>query len=431
MALSQGQRNRYGCLYSGLQSNLTVSSIRKAAAGCRFPERSSRMDKSNIPPDQLPPVNEKLSRITDIIFYVSNTHRKAVYGKEILKWMEEEARWGIYFYLVCTLYFFLRIGSTIYSSEQNNDSIKLKIHAGDAFFHALIILFGAVCIYIDNWPPPLDATKLPINSSQDREKVKKALKRAADAVEEFFPNWQKVWVSWFLLYLSLAASYYFSSANPENKQDLWFMNVFSNAFNNFTALFLFVMYHVMSEPTVGKKNKKGLGQILSMVLLLIAGAELAISWKFHCNLDLKKANDLLSNTHFGFSVISGVLTGIATTLLTIRFAGRIIGARRLIIFILVIYCIIQPLFPMVLSPEPPIYHIVGQVAITLAIYGKATLLVLIQWTIHTHRLTYYMVRAKEMSEEEDVKRTAFLNELQPENEKVEGEDDQQGKNTLQ
>jgi hypothetical protein len=192
------------------------------------------------------------------------------------------------------------------------------------------------------------------------------------------------------------------------------------------------MYHELSERTVNEESKKGLWQILLMVLLVIAAAELVLSWHFHLKFDQDNINNPLSNTHFVFSTISGVLTGFATALLTIRFASRIIGVPKGAIFMLVIYCVIQPLFPMVSSPSKNMaYAGVGQVAVSLAIYGKATLLVIIHWMRSTHRLTYYMVRTLEMLEEEGPKRIAFVNELLPNEEKILSEDSTQGRGVIQ
>lgn len=150
------------------------------------------------------------------------------------------------------------------------------------------------------------------------------------------------------------------------------------------------------------------------MLLIVAAAELAFS--FPSRADPLNVASALSIKHFAFSTLSGVLTGFATALLTIRFASRIIGVPKGAIFTLVVYSVIQPLFPLVSSPFTPAYAVVGQIAVTIALYGKATLLVTIHWMRYTHRLTYYMVRALELLKEEGPRRNAFVRQLSPRNE---------------
>jgi hypothetical protein len=56
--------------------------------------------------------------------------------------------------------------------------------------------------------------------------------------------------------------------------------------------------------------------------------------------------------------------------------------------------------------------------VNIALYRKVTLLVIVRWMRNTHQLSYYMVRALQILEEEGRNRLVFVNEFSPQTEKL-------------
>lgn len=366
----------------------------------------------------LDPLFDKVLRVTNLIYFLSGRTVQTVYEDSkaqlpsVLDWLRGEGRWARLLYAVCLGYSFLHLTALLVLKIKPTPPITdlNALRAWETLAHALIILFAAILIFKDKSPATLDAKNSSLKSGRDKEKAEDALKRASSAVYQFLKYWPFVWSFWFLLYISLSAYHFL-----HNPQNLWFFDTIFNALNNATALILYSMYYELSERTVGNNKPENLWSVLSLFLVLIAFAEFFLSKSYSGN------EQTLGSIHLAFGILSGLLTGIATALLTARFASPIIGVPPLAIVILALYSVIQPLFPMLSEPKPnPAETIWGYIAVSIALYGKATLLVVIHWARYTHRLTYYMVRGLQMLEEEGPARLVFVNEFLPKDKKIVG-----------
>ncbi len=117
---------------------------------------------------------------------------------------------------------------------------------------------------------------------------------------------------------------------------------------------------------------------------------------------------LIEGLTLSFSLVSGLLTGLATALLVTRLASRLFGTPKLAIVFLMLYAVVQPLFPMVSSPNNVATLVAGKFALNIALYGKVTLVVVIHWLRSTHRISYYMIRARHLMNTEKNEKENFL-----------------------
>ena len=319
--------------------------------------------------------------------------------QSFLKWLVREGSWGRIVYLLCFTFSIWNIVFFNASEYQKISSFNTEFNSWATLFHALIILF--IFVFFEFRKNTNSTIELPKNDiidiEYDEKSFEKSVARARLAVKQFLRFLPAALIMWFFLYIFLS-TYYFLDA-PDG---LWFLGSVFNALNNSTSLALFSMYYELSERTAGEGDPKNLWMIFFLLLVLILFAEFVSS---AINLD----NPIvLQSINLSFSIFSGILGGIATALVTMRLASRILGIPSAIIFILTLYAIIQPLFPMVAGPKTLIETIIGIIAVNIAVYGKATFVILLLWLLTTRRLDYYMIRALQMIEEEHISREVFL-----------------------
>jgi len=347
------------------------------------------------------------AKLTKMIVEIAQKSQNAVLSGSnvqpptIREWRKHTSGWLNLFFAACLGYTVLNVVTIFYPHQIVR--YEFLFSALHYWAHAIVVIIGFLFSIHDKVPPRLD----PKNLEADREEkntIQSSLDRAAKAIRQFLYWWHLVWFSWFFLYLSLGLFSFFSSLGVEY---LWFFSTISNLLNNCTAFLFFAMYYELSESTVDETNDGTLWMLLGMLLFLVAATELAVTWYFRAD-----ASSLI-DVRFVFSTVSGILTGIATALLTVRFASRIIDVPKRAILVLVIYSVIQPLFPLLTTRDHTVNSLVGHLAINISLYCKATLLVVIQWMHSTHRLTYYMVRAPAMIKDEGPLRTSFVEGLLP------------------
>lgn len=361
---------------------------------------------------------EKAFRVTELISFISDQTLKILYRcketqpKTVREWMGLDGRWARNIYFLCLTFSLFHFVVSVYPGHLGLVP-KTSLPGAMSLLHALIILYAFIFVIIDRTPAKLDIKHSRLYSSKDeknpdRINAERFLARAATAVSQFLKYWPTLWIFWFLLYLFLSTFYFIH--DPEKAEKFWFLHPIFNAFNNGTAVIFFSMYYELSERTVDENKPKGIWMILLLFVILAGFAELVIT-----ALDMSN----IENIKLAFSVLSGVITGVSTVLLTTRLASRILGLPSLAILVVVLYAVIQPLFPTVSNPKNLTEQIIGFLAVNFSLYGKATLLVLIHWMRDTHRLSYYMVRALQTLEEESLNRIVFLNEFLPEDLKPE------------
>jgi len=369
-------------------------------------------------------LSDKIFRASEIISFITDQTLKTVYRDPknqpapVLDWLGHKGRWGKYVYIACLTFTILHFLGLIYLKPfEPSSAMYWTFKSYSYLFHLLIILLIFIFIVSDKKPVVLDIRNSSLDFKEHREKIEYSLNRASDAIKQFFDYWPYVWVFWFLLYISLTTYHLFVDSQSiqsikVSRESLWFFSTIFNGFNNATALIFFMLYYELSERTVNESKSQEVRMILFLFLVLIGFTEIVTSWPNRNNIESLDAISL------GFSIFSGVITGVATTLLTTRFASRIFGVPPLAIVVLILYAIIQPFFPLLSHTTSLTEIIVGNLAVNIAIYGKATLVVAVHWMRSTQRLKYYMVRGLQMIEEEGIARSMFVNEFLPKTEKL-------------
>jgi len=289
--------------------------------------------------------------------------------------------------------------------------------------HAVIVLLAVIFVIMHKEPASLDIENSLIASNfQPGEKgsIKRSLDRATLAVKQCLQYWPWLWVMWFLLYILLSAFYFILYANAQSDSEAipsWYFPILFNLLNNGTALVFFIMYYELSERTLDIDTPKGMWMILALFLILIAFVEFVVTL-FTVTMVDANGEEILPHIQQAFSLLSGVLTGVATGLLAVRFGSRILEVPPIAMILLVLYAIIQPLFPLLSVQENATTISIRFFAVNIALYSKIALLVVIHWLRTTHQLAYYMARALQFLDEEGRNRLVFVNEFSPSIEKL-------------
>lgn len=146
----------------------------------------------------------------------------------------------------------------------------------------------------------------------------------------------------------------------------------------------------MSEKTV-QSDKSGPNWILAIpVLLVIFCLELGLIY-----------TSLGSQSPQWFSLFSGLFGGLSIGLFATNFASKTLNMGILFNTLIVVYAVIQPIYPLLMSGGGGFLTFFVPAMFGVALFIKIFLFLRIQWLIDSGRMTYYMVRTLHLVDKED------------------------------
>lgn len=313
-------------------------------------------------------------------------------------WLKQERAWVGGVLLICLENTLVHIGVT------QIDPAKLPASLGDqksvlflGIDVAITVMLGVSILRPGAKPARKPQRHLAAEGMLPRQL--RNLARAREASARAMRPWPWLWFAWFVLYLVLWVS------GDARSSAGWALNLL----NNLTAVALWAMFVEMDSETLPDisgdggphsdgytdegqptQNNRAIWLIALAVCLLAAGAEFVLQRANYHQFDLLLAT------------LSGMFCGVITGLLTARLTSKTLDVPKLWILFLMLYAVIQPLFPLLTSKASPgrVDAWLTVVLTVYALFGKAILLFVVHWLDKTERLTYYMLRAIEFNRDE-------------------------------
>jgi hypothetical protein len=311
---------------------------------------------------------------------------KAVVKDSFRDWYKGSRGWFVRTLMLLLIFLSL---INISSATARNLSHQLGIGYKLSVEHMHVLLYAVECIVaiIIAFNIVLFGNSPPRKNQHKTDNA--VLNAAADASRRFLRFWPLLWSSWFLLYLILTLVTL--GVLPDDSS---FVNALLNACNNASGVIMFSMYFEMAERS--QEDPQQGAEVLyiptGMVLLGLLALELIFT---------KSLPGSASGISFVFSFASGIIIGVVTGLLITKLSTRIINLPLWATTCLVVYAVIQPIFPIIARSRGDFEKDLAAVMLMIAFYGKILLFAVIQWARDTNRLVYYMARARRIYEEEN------------------------------
>jgi hypothetical protein len=191
---------------------------------------------------------------------------------------------------------------------------------------------------------------------------------------QFVWFWLLCWVSWLAFYITLT----FAEFNKS------FPSSILNLVNNVNAVFFIFLFMTLSTSTSGVTFLKWLR--LGLIVVLIFLLEITLDGKGS------------SGTAYFFSVLSGLLNGLAMASFVGSINSRALAIPIWVLLLLTLYPAIQPLYFMfadidVFTKEYSELFSYSKVAIlVVAFFLKVLLFLLVTWILQTGRLMHFMAQ---------------------------------------
>ena len=233
----------------------------------------------------------------------------------------------------------------------------------------------------------------------ERQIMMPALERARRATANFLARWYSLWMAWSALYGVLLMDALALRVIPAELSKPAVVMV-----NNIATLLFYLMYRELSTRTVGSDSSRRDTRQLRDAGLIVC---VAVAIGQHA-LERTLPPDAVDKLFMTFSGLGGAL---AMGLLVAKLASSFIGTPRTAIAVLLLYVGIQPLFSMIDRAESGLGSnemIIGAVCLNMALYSKVLLFALVCWMVETHRLTFYMAKAREVIEQRASWQKAFV-----------------------
>lgn len=276
--------------------------------------------------------------------------------------------------------------------------IPRYLDCGFYLFH-IIILMALLLSAINLRDVPTAGDIKSIHKDGNKDGFESA-ETAAIACRNFLSFWPFLWACWIFLYSFL----FIKSICDDNVTMFAICSVAENVFNNCTAVIFYALYVELSEITVGVDRPSKAWIFAVVVVFVFAAVEVATSI-IAGGPGATEATTAVSDI---FSVMSGIAVAVCTGLFVLRMGTRTIDVPTGVVILLIVYIGIQPLFSIIANPQGPVQYMMGSSAVVVALYSKVFLLGLVSWLVGTHRLAYYMLRERQVKEEESAQRKLFV-----------------------
>ncbi|MEO0471630.1 MAG: hypothetical protein AAF206_18515 [Bacteroidota bacterium] len=240
---------------------------------------------------------------------------------------------------------------------------------------ALFSLFSALACITAVWVF-IESRKLQPEQSEDA-----AHQRGIKAEKRFMHYWAGLWISWGVLYALLPIEG---------------LGLLKNFANNLSALWLGMMYWELAEETIESAGKS----TITFVGLLFLVVGLAVVEKVSGDADSQL-----------FDYLSSLFVGGMTILLCLRFNSKLLAVPKFMIWGMVLYGLIQPVWPLINQNIQTPGRISPELMFVIAFAAKLLLLVLVQWLLESGRMLYYMTRMPELLRAEAGNRKQMLPSL--------------------
>jgi hypothetical protein len=345
--------------------------------------------------------SDNLKRIADVLEVgkeIPDIVRQAVCNRTIpdpnfYDWLKKPPQRILYLLVTALLIFsFLRLAKLIVGDAQCTTSGLQRIcglFSDSSVYYFEVILLFPIVVYITmkGRRDPHIARGYPV------------LERGIRAENRFFDYWPYLWFSWFALYLLLAISQSNKISIPTDPEHFKYLvpqpllAALINFSNNLSGLFFFALFVELSEKTDSRTAGRHTWLPVLLVLLVLFAAEW-VSTSAHETV-------LGTDPSMLWGLVSGLITGVFTALVIARLTSKLFDLPLVTIAVLTLYVVIQPVFPFLAHPANDLETVVGFSLAMFALYGKAVLLLAVEWKRDQHRVFYYMVRVARIHEEEE------------------------------
>lgn len=279
-------------------------------------------------------------------------------------------------YVIAVQFKFPNLIQYIIKNLASTDGKKLIM--GELTIIILIVIIG-VTLYL-----VFHESKAKIPDTND------FVKRAIDSERTILIYWMCVWATWFLFYSTLTLGFFKEADILKISLENYVFSALENLFNNASAIFFFCMYYEMSRKTKDNNDTKPLWLPFIFIIIGLFVIELIVLSQTQSN-TVSQENQIIAvkNSHFYFSLFSGICNGITMGLFIARLESIIFNTPLFLVVFFTLYSVIQPTSYFLSNME---YQGLALVMILLAFYGKILLFITLMWLRDTNRLTYYLVR---------------------------------------
>jgi len=97
------------------------------------------------------------------------------------------------------------------------------------------------------------------------------------------------------------------------------------------------------------------------------------------------------------SLVSGLFVGLSTGLFVAKLSSRTFDLPQWELIVLTTYAVLQAVFPVLTEGKD---EYIGYGVVIIALYAKIVLLVIIEWMRDQYRIQYYMLRARQIWDDE-------------------------------
>lgn len=295
--------------------------------------------------------------------------------------------------------FFVLIYKWISGTASTAENIDSGVEKVNWFFISVTVLNAAISVFgiyilwktkVDYNPSELDESDASV--SERRSSIAKRIgireielgkyyRRAQKGIREFKDVWMCMWFTYIFLYVFLVL----------DKQLGFELGVLVRFCNNLSSILLLMCVSILSDRL---ENDDHTSQIKPSTFFfgftaigLLTGIDL-----FYYAIEPENILDIQKN----IKIFGGIFSGLAFGLLVGRLDSKLLNVPKPILVVLFGYAAIQPLFAYLDEGSA-----LSLTLINYALVGKATIILVVAWLIHTKRLLFFFLKMNRIIQEID------------------------------